>query len=547
MTDGSPVNPAGRPKRVAPAPDLRLHSGSRRLAVAWLLRTRRWFAGDADFARIASFAAAFPGGHWNRAADQSKISRWETGGVQVPYLAVRRYEQLLGLDEHSMVAVIDALNRYFAPHDDCRPGLVRPPVAWDLARHERIADLLDRAHSGAILTGVDWDELTGFLAVTPEAVLPRPGTWAELAERLLLEMVIADGLAWMQRFEAFCRLIAHPVGQRATIAACAALAADPTNQAFVDTLSVLEASTHPDASRHVLRQLRTPTNDEAFTGALLACVRKSQRRHFSPDEATALAGRLWELATDPGTEDETQRLAVTVLEELRRTADLPFTDQLPRYVREPQPAGVAPVLGNAVVARIMIAVQTAGRRDGADMSDEMLPVLLDEMLFDPVVDVRLYTGMLLRASPYRAAVADALVAELRSARARHDTDLMLTIVAALRAVGTDRHAPTVRRLVLAPGVPEAVRVRAAYSVGHLQTAATDPFWDRAVGYHLRQWAGQRDQTSAGVLTGLVYGLGVTGDELLLRRVQQAEVPAPLRQSATWWLNLPGYVRASARL
>ena len=60
----------------------------------------------------------------------------------------------------------------------------------------------------------------------------------DLATRLLGEMIASDGLAWMQRCEAMHRLLGHPVGQAAAVAACASLIADPSNQVFIETMVV---------------------------------------------------------------------------------------------------------------------------------------------------------------------------------------------------------------------------------------------------------------------------------------------------------------------
>ncbi|WP_433125371.1 hypothetical protein ACQPWW_22690 [Micromonospora sp. CA-240977] len=49
-----------------------------------------------------------------------------------------------------------------------------------------------------------------------------------------------------------------------------------------------------------------------------------------------------------------------------------------------------------------------------------------------------------------------------------------------------------------------------------------------------------------VLDAVIYGVGINGDETLLRQLRtDPRIPAPLRQAATWWLNLPRYIRDSA--
>ena len=521
----------GRPQHSIMAPELGLHPGVRHLLVAWLVRTTRQYGGH-GLGQVQELAAVFSGGCWPDSVHPSKISRWETGKAQIPYLAVRRYEDLLGIATHGLVSVIDTLNRYFAVEAVSRPALARPSQEWTRQRHERIATLIDKALGTATMTGLEWDELTNFLAVTPQAVLPRPGAFADLAERLLQEMIIADGLAWMQRYEAFSRLLSHPIGQQDAVAACASLGADRTNQVFIDTLCALDGSAHADATRHLLRQLRTPTNDRAFYGALLACVRKNRYGHFDRDAVTDLAEITGQLITDTTVDDSVRELAGEVL------AGLPRHWLPPATVRLRRPATVAsPALAPAPLVRRILAAA------GSPEEFDMLRLLVAEMIANPVSDIRLYTAMLLSASPYRAALAGALAAELGR---RHDPGLVRSIVDALRVLGDADSAPAVRDLVLRPDVPAPVRQDAAFTVGHLGGRA-DPFWRDAIALHTRRWTTFRDDTSATVVTGLVYGLGITGNDGLLAQLLDGDAPTPARAAAAWWLRLPSAVRASAGL
>jgi hypothetical protein len=521
-------------------------------AAAWLLRTNRRLGHHDRLARLAAFASYFQGGSWGRLADQSKISRWETGAVRAPYLAVRRYEQLLDLPEQSLVSVINILHRYFAPAIRSRSALPRPEVALsdDLERHNRLGETLDKIRSDAVVTGVEWDELTSFLAASPEGTPLPLATWSKLAERLLMETIIAGDLAWLLRFESLSRLLAHPVGGRAAVSACAALGADPANQVFIDPLSALDSSEHPDAGRHALRQLRTPTNDRAFYGALLACVRKSRYGHFGEDSARRLVALLRELVTDKAAELATRRLAAQVMHNLAghpRTRSLLDPVELAGAVRLLAPRRLLnPAVAGAVVGRVHAMVQASEPSRSMDLADEALPTLLDELLSNPMLDIRLYVSMLLRASPYREAIAVALVKELRRPHALGDPSLAPSLLAALRVIGARRDAGTVQALVSVPGVPDPVREVAAFSVGHMEPVPAEPFWQQAIALHSRRWVESHDETSGSVLEGLVYGLGVAGDETLLPRLRDAEVPTPARAAARWWTGIPTAIRTSAR-
>lgn len=448
--------------------------------------------------------------------------------------------------------MVDALGRYFAPAIEPRSVLPRPVPALDedSVSANRLGITMDKVRYHEAVTGAEWDELTSFLAASPKHTPLPLATWGSLAERLLSELIIADGLPWLLRFEAFNRLLAHPQGQAAAVDACARLGNDRTNQVFIETWCALDSSTHPDAGRYVLAQLDDRINDRAFYGALLACVRKSQGGHFAPSDAQRLAARVYELLADDGISGSLQRLAGQVLGNLRRhpaSRDVVDRPAFQRFAHLFDPTRLAePRIAQLIVHRIEASVRVNHLQELPNERDELLPLLLNEALCNPVSDVRLYTAMLLRASPYRATIADALVQELRQPAVRRDAALLLSVVGALRVVGTRQHAPVVQRFVVAPGIPPGLRETAAFSVGHLDAVATEPFWPQAIAYHLGQWAKQHDEHHAAVLTGLVYGLGVAGDQVLLQRIRQADAPDAVRQAAAWWLNLPGYVRTSAQ-
>src|SRR5205814_190546 len=129
--------------------------------------------------------------------------------------------------------------------------------------HRRSGQLLDRALTGGPMDGAAWDDLTAHLAALPAVYLHPPDAWADLAHRLLSEMIVADGLAWAQREAALGRLLRHPSSGASTIAACAGFAADPAHQVFAEPLSDLHVSDHPDAVRLVLGSGRTEATGAA--------------------------------------------------------------------------------------------------------------------------------------------------------------------------------------------------------------------------------------------------------------------------------------------
>ena len=195
----------------------------------------------------------------------------------------------------------------------------------------RISELIDKAGSDDVMTGQEWDEITREIAAEPRFFISPATTWATLSERLLAEQLVADGVAWLLRFGALVRLLSHPVAQQPAIAACASIGADRTNQVGIEAICALDVTGHRDASHHVLGQLASPTSDQTFYGALLACVRKVARGHFTAEQLSFLASVAVGLLDDPLRHDDARTLAASLLRQMPGRA-------VPRRGREVAPA-----------------------------------------------------------------------------------------------------------------------------------------------------------------------------------------------------------------
>ena len=521
--------------------------------VAWLLRANRLLRGDAAWARISAFAEAFRGGCHPDPVSVSTVSRWETGVLKVPFLAVRRYEELLELPPGLLTSTADMVYRFAAPAASGPPTLDRSgPHLEGRAAHACVDELLERALSSDMMHGAHWDDLTGHLSAIPTIVIFPSRLWTDLASRLLDETIIADGLPWLLRFEAINRLLGHPVGGIAAVAACASLAADPSGQVYIEPVSLLEANTHADASRHVLDQLTNPTNEQTRFGALLACVRKVRFGHFTPDQLREMVPVVAGMMLDRSGFEEAAPLAVELLRnlppELRTRADAELrravvNDQL---LREVHAAGrlATPASATTLVYRLMQCAQAV--LGGNLFADDLLPTLLDDMLFDPVFDVRLYASLLIYGTPYRQPVAAAIALELAKPQVMGDVTLAGSMLGALRVLGGPQQRPLVERLVLAPGLAPAVPAAAARHIGHVGGSSTDAFWLKAIALHGRSWRRHREKYSAAALHGLVYALGMARNHRLLTRIRDDhEAPPPVRDAARWWLGRPHRIAASA--
>lgn len=519
--------------------------------VGWLLRVNRLYGPTERWLRLADFAQAFQGGSWPQRTSVYQISRWETAVVRVPYLAICRYEELLDLSSHRLVALIDTIYRHAESTGDPAPILARGPER--LAAPSRLTELVDMASSSmALVTGREWDELTRRLMAAPQVVISPQRAWTAIAERLLTETIVADGIAWMQRYEALSRLLTHPIGQQAAIAACANLAADRTNQVFIETVSVLDASDHPDASRHVLSQLVHPTNERAQLGALLASVRKLRFGHFTDGEMPALVTIIHELASDSTRREDVRPLAVELLRRLPGTASTASRNRLRRLATDPTLQQVLRTgrlaeekASQHLVDRITNTVLALMPGDAPPFHDDVLPILVDEMLFSPIFDVRMYAAIAVSGTPYRQRLATAMSAELAGPAALA-TPVAPAMIEALRLLGGSEQRAVIERLVTANGMPAQITVAAAQAIGHVAGLSDDQFWGRAIAYHAHLWGRTRHAANAAALSGLTYGLGMSRNVAMLQRLRVDDrMPEPVRAAAAWWLNLPETVYASA--
>ncbi|MBN0048439.1 helix-turn-helix domain-containing protein [Streptomyces actuosus] len=519
----------------------------RRARIAWLLRVNRLLAEERPLRSLSAFAAAFHGGAYDRDVSASTVSRWETGRKPVPWPAVRRYEELLGLPRNLLTATARTVWRYWAPGPvlDVDPGGVpaRP-----------VEDLLEQAVSDDVMTGDDWDQLVDGLCARPDVVLMPSGTWSRLAERLVEEMVIADDLPWMLRFESLNRLLNHRRGGRTVIAVCGAMAAERARLTATEIVCALDNCGHPDAADLVLGELTQPSGLLAHRGAVMACFRKVNYRHFDEMQLRTLV-RVVRDSTGAGPLGDQ-------IEPLRRHLSTVHPEYahmvLGRSGRATLPGRSAvrhtDVFAQDARAPMAVAVCRVAACLGAVESDRVChpPVptaLINEALTSPLFDVRLYAAFLLAATPYRPVLADALAAELIRPMAVRQEELAIPLLEALRVLGDHRHRGLLQRLAVSPGVPRVVAYAAVRGLGHVAADhAAGAFLRDAVAHHHAAWLSDRDPTTAATLESLVYALGMASRDDLLTAIaaEPGSLPAA-RTAAAWWLSIPGHRRASALL
>ncbi|MCT9094255.1 helix-turn-helix domain-containing protein [Streptomyces sp. ASQP_92] len=521
--------------------------------VGWLLRVNRVYGRGGRWFRLTSFAEAFHGGSWPKPVDASRISRWENGGSPPTLAVLRRYEELLELPRNTLVSTVEMTMRYYGV-DALGPTPRHGSTGNDQDADQeldRLEVLIDRVCSTALVSGSEWDETCRLLSAHPHLVLVPRSRWDALAERLLAETIISASNAWRQRFEAFNRLLGHPMARRAAIAACATLARDRSCQIFVEPICVLDTTAHPDATLHVLAQLDDPTNDRVLYGALLACFRKVRQRHLSEPDLVRLGNNVEQLLTEPALAEESQLLAAQLLRLLdpaepvagRLRLMLTTHPLLQRIVEDGRLASAATAAFS--VRRIVDLVLASQTRELAGFEDHTLPLMVDQMLFHPSFDVRLYATAMLSVTPYRQNLAAAIAVELRRPAVLSSQALTHAFLGALRQLGGPAERPLVEWLVSGRASPWAAE-SAAGVIGHLDGASSELFWRTEIARYSTAWRRARSDGAARVLHGLIYALGITGQHALLAMIaDDARYPATVRAAATWWLNIPEFITASA--
>jgi hypothetical protein len=499
--------------------------------VGWLLRVHRLLTAtgrDRTLAGLASSLSdctAAPG-----RISASTVSRWESGRIAATGTVLRGYEEVLDLPVNSLVVPVSTVRRFWSPR--LAPG--SDPFYGHIGGGDETLDsLLDRVVTDDELTSSEWDVLTASLATRPDIYL-RPTEWTGLADRLLRELLIADRGNYMHRREAFQRLLVHPRAQTAAIAATVSAGDDSTGQVFIEAISSLDGSAHPDASRAVLRQLEHPTNAAAQVGALQAAVRKLRYGHFDPEQRL----RIWKTA------DTIHRSAGAASELAALVAQLATTRG---EINSELILGGRDARQQAIASRL--AVLAVAKTSASEaFGDPVLPSLVSELLFSPSADVRLVASSLLAASPYRAALAQGVALELAAANVITDQpDWADSLLDTLRLIGDSGQLPLVQRLAIADGVPASIARSAAVSLAHVGGQIHRDYWVRVVGRYATLWRRHHRPRHADQLNGLIYSAGTLGElQLLAALKDDTTLPAQCRTAATWWLNLPTHITHGAR-
>ncbi|MEU5096995.1 hypothetical protein [Streptomyces sp. NPDC020996] len=320
-------------------------------------------------------------------------------------------------------------------------------------------------------------------------------------------------------------MLNRPGAAQQAIAVCASTARDGSNYAATEVICALDNTAHADAAARVLAELQRPTGQRALPGAVMACIRKIHYRHFTASRLR----RLGRAAHDIGPEWDLFGQVRALSGALRESPGPGAADPARRTRRGPR-------------ARRTRAGGTAGAAAGAAhhavrRSRRGLSALVTELLCPSLFDVRLYTAVLLAATPYRGGLADAVLAELDRPHVAAAPSCALPLLGALRVLGDAGHRGTVERLALSPGLPRATVSAAVHSLGRIDCARDDDvFFTRALAQPGVDAAPGPRRGRHAERPGLRDGPGAAyrPDP---GRARPARPPLTAREAAAWWLGL----------
>lgn len=476
--------------------------------VGWLLRTHRAVAGTS----LRDLAAALREHGFTLSA--STLSRIESEG-QLSYAALDGYARVLGLEEGTLWAPVEAMCRSFS----YAPDLPERPVPAGLEDFSRACEAVD----GDAPTSRAWADFahqhrSGRFGLPLSLMEPR-------VRRLALELSRAVGAPRFTRHAALVALLTSPYGDlvRRVIRE---LVEAPDAQNFWDLMDV--AAQRPTRELLLLAagRLRGESTYRVL-GASFALQSMLVRGGLSLEEWGELVPYLhpaWEAAQG----DPVRQAALTQL-----GAALP--PQLQDRLRESCPLPPPPTPGprswsrtrdNVHYAFATVIARGAVERRGQP-EDPLLTRLLFEAMFDPRGVRMSCASLLLAFSPYAEDVTRLVVEHLDQAPDESSRSAALRVAVFCH---TDGDVPGAEALLEAPAGSDDDLVAGLTLLGRSGAPLPWPAVERGL-------AGD-ELTVRRTLTSL----GMAADERLSRIAADPARPDGVRTGAGWWLRHGARVR-----
>lgn len=179
-------------------------------------------------------------------------------------------------------------------------------------------------------------------------------------------------------------------------------------------------------------------------------------------------------------------------------------------------------------------------------AEDLLAELVQATLFSSNLDNRLYSAMLIAATPYRRPMIESLLDELSAGLLHRHEPVLLSVFQALNTLNSTEHHAIVFRLLLDDSAGIRLRQAAARSKPHHAGHMTASRWARILRCQLDSYLRNPGPDQAAVLHSLAYGISTDGHlELAAEIRDDRRIPVMVRAAARWWINIPVSVRAAA--
>lgn len=448
-------------------------------------------------------------------ADASRVSRWETGRIPAPLDVVAGYERVLDLGSGGLVALTIITRKLADPTASLATILETHRVSP--ARYERALDaIVDGRPSGE-----EWLEFASFVACHPERALLPVSLWLTVTTRLVHELALAVGTAYITRNEAALALGEHPRARQALVRSVGQYVTRSESLLAGDAIALLETIADRSAGDLVLDLLEEPPGATRSGAARSASV-KLVRDQFDEAQLERLEGIVtrWveEGALEPG-------------EACTRTADLVAAlpeDMSRRIGRTIQFAPRLAAVKEVVDPGRIPAAATRLSPVVARVDDPMVVRLVEEALFHGHAERRFHASFCLTLSPFRGPVAAGAAEAIEGALfgSGDDAALVERLLVLMTFVATDAQRELLRRV--AEGPQASLRPPALTALAHLPFPAQGrPPALRGMMYGLGRG---EDSTVRSAL----YCAGMTGDPALDDVAGDDAAPPWVRRTADWW-------------
>jgi hypothetical protein len=450
-------------------------------------------------------------------ADASRVSRWESGQLFVPYVVLDGYERSLDLPRGLLTGIGAGVRRAFpAPASSLRRGL--EPL-----------DHLEQALETVVYqdpVGADWLALARLVSQRVDDVALPWTLWRRLTARLVGELGRSIGPGYTTRFEAAALLNTHPRASQGLVRGIGEVVTDPDCPLAVDAISVLQEVPEPQAGDLVVKLVDHP-KPQVRRAAVWAATGKAARGHFTEQQLRRLEPVVhrW-LGEDLAEAGHAQPSTLDLLRLLP-------ADCVGRLLAD------HPGLLTGVDDTEDTLDSTAGHLTVAagPASDPVLRALVEEALLAGTDEDRHHAALTLMASPVRDEVAAECARLVDAARSPHRHGpvarrRLARLVTLLTYLCTERERPLLETLAR-PGTSRVVRLTALSGLAHLPPCpGTGP-----------DLAGVLREGDDLLAQAALYRSGMTGHADLALVAGDPGLPDRWRRTARWWLDTGPAIRS----